>query len=99
MKNVSRIVGLALFVCLLISAVAVCVIVFGRMDQTITAVGKVVPADYVNLAPEVSGIVERVLVREGDTVGPGDTVLILSSDDFHEKGSHRSLAIQPGRLV
>ena len=66
----------------LILAVICSVLVFGRMDETVEALGAVFPETYVNIVPEVSGIIKEVRVRDGDEVKAGDTIFLLASDEL-----------------
>ncbi len=53
------------------------VLIFGRMDETVRAFGIVEPANYERVKPKVDGIIEKILVKEGDRVEKGDTLAVL----------------------
>ena len=87
--------------CIIILIIAVMVLIFGKMDETVEGLGTVFPVNYVNAAPEVSGIIQDVFVREGNKVGVDDTLFTLISDDFQfqlEK-SRQLLAETQSRLT
>jgi multidrug resistance efflux pump len=100
MRRVSRFILYGILLCVLILAIVLFVLVFGRMDETVEAFGKVFPFDHANVAPEVSGIIKQVKVREGDQVKDGDTLLLLVSDDlkFQVERSRQALADARSRL-
>lgn len=55
---------------------------FIRIHVTAPASGVLVRADSSTLSSRVSGVVEEVLVDEGDTVASGDVLLYLRSDEL-----------------
>ena len=44
------------------------------IEKKAVATGKVVPEDQVEIKPQISGIIERVFVKEGETVTSGDLI-------------------------
>jgi len=44
------------------------------IEEKIVATGKVLPEDEVNVVPQISGIIEKILVEEGDEVAAGDLI-------------------------
>ncbi|UCD93677.1 MAG: efflux RND transporter periplasmic adaptor subunit [Candidatus Zixiibacteriota bacterium] len=71
------------------------------MDETAEAQGTVCPAGYVNIAPEIGGIVKAIYVSEGDDVKAGDTVLLLASGDleFDVERTRQTLIEARARLL
>ena len=49
--------------------------------NTITAEGRLEPVDYTHLAFSASGVVEEVLVAEGDTIATGDMIAHLQNTE------------------
>ena len=45
---------------------------YGAIEQKTVATGKVVPEDEVEIKPQISGIIEKLFVDEGDLVINGD---------------------------
>ena len=101
MKRVSRFIVYGILLCVLILVIALLVLVFGRMDETVEAFGTVFPVNYVNVAPKISGIIKELKVREGDEVKAGDTLFLLISDDlsFQMERSKQALAEARARLL
>lgn len=56
-------------------------IVRGDMEQTVEVTGDIKALDQVILSAKISGRVAAVYAREGDTVGKGETVVLLDQDD------------------
>ncbi|MBE9065504.1 efflux RND transporter periplasmic adaptor subunit [Leptolyngbya cf. ectocarpi LEGE 11479] len=54
----------------------------GTVDQTVGAPGVSVALDDVNVRPEINGVVESVLVKEGDWVKKGQLLFRLRQDDL-----------------
>jgi len=72
MRRPFRFIAYSALSCFLLLVIAGLVVLFGRMDETVEGSGTVFPASCVNVAPEVTGIIETVTVREGDEVEAGD---------------------------
>lgn len=65
---------LILLVCILLWAL------WGRLDIVAVAEGKLVPQSYVKIVqPAESGIVKEILIREGETVKAGQTLLRMDA--------------------
>ncbi len=47
------------------------------IEKKTVATGKVVPEDQVEIKPQVSGIIENVLVKEGDVIKTGDLIATI----------------------
>ena len=45
-----------------------------NLDTKIVATGKLNPEEEIELKPQISGIVDRILVEEGDLVQKGDLI-------------------------
>ncbi len=101
MRRTSRFILYGIVICIFLLVIAVFVLIFGRMDETVEAFGTVFPANQVNVAAEISGIVREVEVQEGDEVKVGDTLALLVSDDLklQVEQSRQSLADARARLV
>ncbi|KAB7623953.1 efflux RND transporter periplasmic adaptor subunit [Alkalilimnicola sp. S0819] len=54
----------------------------GPLVQTVVATGRVVPVSRAQLGSEIAGVVLQVLVREGDTVAPGEPLLRLDAGEI-----------------
>ena len=52
------------------------------VPDTLTLIGSIEPCQEATLYFEVSGIVEKVLVKEGDPVEPEDEIARLVLDDY-----------------
>lgn len=50
--------------------------------QTVVATGRVVTESRTQIGSEITAVVLERLVQEGDTVMPGDTLLVLRADDI-----------------
>ena len=50
--------------------------------QTVVATGRVVTESRAQIGSEITAVVLQRLVQEGDTVMPGDTLLVLRADDI-----------------
>lgn len=50
--------------------------------QTVVATGRVVTESRAQIGSEITAVVLQRLVQEGDTVMPGDTLLVLRADDL-----------------
>ncbi len=55
--------------------------VYGNIRNLITATGTVEPQNRLEIKPAISGRIEAILVREGDTVKKGQTLAMMSSED------------------
>lgn len=56
--------------------------IFGKLDIVASAEGRLVPQSYVKIVqPSDSGIVQDILVREGDHVRSGQTLLRMNTND------------------
>jgi len=88
MKRLSTFIIAGIIICVLILLVGVLVVVFGKMDRTVEARGSVQPAVSVDIAPRLTGIVEEVRVRHGQSVQEGDTLLILASGEIEYEVEH-----------
>ncbi len=64
---------------------------FFRMDVTARALGQVRSARWVDVRPELEGIIRRVLVCEGQRVRQGEILLVLEDRE-------RKLAVENARL-
>jgi macrolide-specific efflux system membrane fusion protein len=53
----------------------------GDIEKTVEAAGEVAPLNRVEIKPSVAGRVEEVLVEEGRSVRPGQTLAWMSSQD------------------
>jgi RND family efflux transporter MFP subunit len=56
----------------------------GTLVQTVHAEGRAQPARQVALAAQVNGRLERILVREGDTVRQGQVLLELEDEEYRQ---------------
>lgn len=50
--------------------------------QTVVATGRIVTESRTQIGSEITAVVLKRLVQEGDTVMPGDTLLVLRADDI-----------------
>ncbi len=82
MRGPFRLIGSIAALVGIVILIGLAVLVFGRADETVEAPGVVEPARTVDVKPRVDGIVEKVLVREGDVVRAGDTLAVLRSDEL-----------------
>ncbi len=54
--------------------------IFGRLDIVVVADGKLIPANYLKIVqPSEAGIVKEILVREGDRVIAGQTLMRMDA--------------------
>jgi len=58
------------------------VLVCGQLEDTVEGYGVVRPAKLKKIRAQIDGIVETVLIEEGQEVGVGDTLLVLKSDEL-----------------
>ncbi|MBT4880927.1 MAG: biotin/lipoyl-binding protein, partial [Flavobacteriales bacterium] len=47
------------------------------IENKIVATGKVVPEDEVEIKPQIAGIIEKIMVQEGEKVNAGDLLAII----------------------
>jgi HlyD family secretion protein len=47
------------------------------IENKIVATGKVIPEDEVEIKPQITGIIEKILVKEGEKVNAGDLLAII----------------------
>ncbi|MEK7765220.1 MAG: HlyD family efflux transporter periplasmic adaptor subunit [bacterium] len=57
------------------------VVARGDLKVAISAAGEVSPQNRIELRPPLSGRIEQILVREGDTIRKGQVLLWMSSND------------------
>lgn len=57
----------------------------GTLTQQVVASGRVVASSRIQVGSEIVGRVTERLVREGDSVTPGDVVLVLDSTELSER--------------
>ena len=50
---------------------------YGSIEQKTVATGKVVPEDEVEIKPQISGIVDKILKEEGDQVMAGELIAVI----------------------
>ena len=50
------------------------------IEKKTVATGKVVPEDQVEIKPQISGIIQEVLVKEGEIVQAGDLIAKIKED-------------------
>jgi len=50
---------------------------YGAIEQKTVATGKVVPEDEVEIKPQISGIVDKILKEEGDQVMAGELIAVI----------------------
>lgn len=55
--------------------------VTGDIRITVSTTGTVLPKNRLELKPSVAGRIEKILVKEGDTVKAGDILVLMSSTD------------------
>jgi hemolysin D len=78
--------------------------VFGKLDIVASAEGRLVPQTYVKIVqPSDAGIVQEILVREGDTVKAGQTLLrmdtrLARADEQSIKGELSIKSLQLRRI-
>jgi len=53
----------------------------GNMKQSVSTTGTVLPRNRLELKPSAAGRIEKILVREGDTVRTGQILALMSSTD------------------
>jgi len=49
-------------------------LITATIEDKIVATGKVLPEDEVNVVPQIAGIIQKILVEEGDEVSAGDLI-------------------------
>jgi HlyD family secretion protein len=47
------------------------------IEEKIVATGKVLPEDEVNVVPQIAGIIQKILVEEGDEILAGDLIAVI----------------------
>jgi multidrug resistance efflux pump len=82
LKRPFRLIGYVVFLVATVLVAGLIVLIFGRTDKTVEALGIVEPASYVSVKPQVDGIIDKILVRESDIVNKGDTLAILEADEL-----------------
>ena len=55
--------------------------VLGNVELTVMTTGIVEPQNRLEIKPTISGRIEKILVREGDSVNMGDTLALMSSTE------------------
>ncbi len=79
MRRRFKLINAVVFLIVLLFVIALAVLVTGRMDRTVEALGTVAPAHRETVRSEVDGIIDSVLVVEDDSVHVGDTLAIIRS--------------------
>ena len=94
MRRRFKLIRYIVLLAIMLLSVGPVVLILGRMDETVRAFGIVEPAHYKEVKPKVDGIIEKILVREGDGVKKGDTLATLHADElrFQVKKSKQVLA-------
>jgi len=49
-------------------------LITATIEDKIVATGKVLPEDEVNIVPQIAGIIQEILVEEGDELSAGDLI-------------------------
>jgi HlyD family secretion protein len=49
-------------------------LITATIEDKIVATGKVLPEDEVNVVPQIAGIIQKILVEEGDEISAGDLI-------------------------
>ena len=49
-------------------------LITATIEDKIVATGKVLPEDEVNVVPQIAGIIQKILVEEGDEISTGDLI-------------------------
>lgn len=57
-------------------------VIAGPLVQNVVATGRVLSVSRAQVGSEITGVVTERLVREGDKVAAGDTLLVLRADDL-----------------
>ncbi|OGR28154.1 MAG: hypothetical protein A2277_14415 [Desulfobacterales bacterium RIFOXYA12_FULL_46_15] len=70
---------LRIFLLLLVLLLTMILILFWffRMDITAKGEGVIICADWIDIKPEISGMVKTMMVREGDKINKGDLLFVL----------------------
>jgi len=99
-KTARRMLLAAGLVVVCIVVLAAVVLVAGRTDETVEALGMVAPRTRLDVAPEIGGIVASVPVSEGQAVSQGDTLLVIRSEEleFRVAEAERVLAERSASL-
>lgn len=75
----------------------------GSVSETVSVTGEIVPSEFVDLSFQKIGIVDRVLVKEGDIVMKGETIASLDSSvlrsQLNEARIAQSIAEKDERLA
>ncbi len=67
--------------------------------QNVVATGRVISTSRAQVGSEITGIVVERRVKEGDTVKPGDILLVLRADDLIAKEKEAQAALEQLRLA
>ena len=55
------------------------------MDKTVTGRGSIEPEERLDIKVRISGIIERVYIRQNDRVAKGDLIAILSNEEWKKE--------------
>lgn len=69
----------------------------GTVTTTVSATGNVAAASSASITPSISGTVENVSVKVGDTVTAGQTLFTIDNDSLGLAVSKASIAVQQAR--
>jgi RND family efflux transporter MFP subunit len=70
----------------------------GTIEASITTLGRVQPKRQINLSVPMNGQVKRVLVQEGDLVGPGTVLLELDAQDVTDAVAQAERGVKVRKL-
>jgi HlyD family secretion protein len=70
----------------------------GRLERIVVATGTIEPEKEVEVRPRVAGIVERILVEEGDRVEPGQVLLEIERELLESQLREAEAAVQAAQV-
>jgi membrane fusion protein len=79
----------------MLAAMVVLILIFGQYTKKERVVGALQPRDGVAMiVPPEPGVIQRVLVKEGQVVKAGDVIAEISNERFSDAGSTQTLLAQ-----
>ena len=75
----------------------VAVVTRSDLSSAVQATGSLKPGSYVAITPEVPGVIEQVMVTEGQSVQAGDVLLTLRNSDLEKDIADAASALEKAR--
>jgi multidrug resistance efflux pump len=98
MKRRFRLISIVVLLSVAILVVAAGVIIFGTADETVSAYGVTGIGGAEPVRAQVDGVVEKILVGDGESVLAGDTLARINSDESSVAVDKAQIQVQRARF-